>query len=160
MKPKYAMILILAIVCLPMSGQENKTLKEETTVTKIVQKEGSKVIVTEVTETENAEGALIIEGNNQVDQQYYEDQGISNEKKVTTEEVMIDRANEAAIEAAKKKQEAALNASIEAEREKAAAEKKLLEEKKQAMLKELEENRKRLESRPKGMSKLKTKKDN
>lgn len=160
MKTKYTILLILAIVCLPMAGQENKTHKEETTVTKIVEKEGSTVIVTEVTETENAQGALIIEGNNQVDQQYYENQQFSNDKKVTTEEVLFDRANEAAIDREKKKQEEALNASIEAEKEKAAAERKMLEEKKQAMLIELEENRKRLESRPKGMSKLKTKKDN
>lgn len=160
MKPNVTWLWLVVVFCLPMAAQENKTVKEETTVTKIIKKEGSQIIVTEVTNTEQEKGALIIEGNDKVDQQYFENNEVVKENKVTTENVLIDQANEAAIEAAKKEQEAALKASIEAENEKAAAEKALLEEKKQAQLKELEENRKRLESRPKGMSKLKTKKDN
>ncbi len=157
---KYTFLWLLAIVYLPLSAQENKTIQEETTVTKIVKKEGSKVIITEVIDTDEEKGALIIEGNDKVDQQYYENKEVAKENKVTSEQISIDQANEAAIEAAKEKQEAALKASIEAEKVKAEAEKKILEEKKQAQLKELEENRKRLESRPKGMSKLKSKKDN
>jgi hypothetical protein len=160
MKAKYTLIWALAIFYLPLMAQENKTIKEETTITKIVKKEGSQVIVTEVTNTEQQKGALMIEGNDKVDQQYFEDNESAKENQVTVERITIDQDNEAAIEAAKKEQEKALHASIEAEKEKAAVEKQILEEKRQAQQRELEENRKRLESRPKGMSKLKTKKDN
>ncbi|MEZ4874940.1 MAG: hypothetical protein R2793_05705 [Flavobacteriaceae bacterium] len=153
-------ILMFASLLLFFSvrAQENKIVKEETTVKKIITKEGSQVIVKEIKETEKEKGTVQVAGNEEENQEFNEAVQTDAEKEVVTDEVTIDEENEALIAAEKQRQEEALKASIEAEKAKAEAEKKMLEEQEQARLKAMEENRKKLEKRGKGMAKLK--KDN
>jgi hypothetical protein len=55
-------LTVLACFAMLFSGQaqENKTIKEETTVKRIVKKEGSTVIVKEVEEKKTEKGAVIV----------------------------------------------------------------------------------------------------
>ncbi|MEZ4857814.1 MAG: hypothetical protein R2781_03300 [Flavobacteriaceae bacterium] len=138
-----------------LHAQENRTIKEETTVKKVITKEGSQVVVKEVKEVEKETGAVIVADDEKENQEFSEDTTKDTENKVIKNEATIDEQNEALIAAEKKRQEEALKASIEAEKAKAEAEKKILEEQKQARLKALEENRKKLEKRSKGIAPLK-----
>ncbi|HPF10286.1 MAG TPA: hypothetical protein PKW08_04015 [Flavobacteriaceae bacterium] len=154
----FTTIALLAIFSL--QAQENKVVKEETTIKKVVTKEGSQVIVKEVKNVEKEKGSVMVEGNENENQEFSEDLNVDKDQEVVKDEVIIDQDNEDLIEAEKKQQEDALQKSIEAQNAKAEAERKLLEQQREERLKMMEENRKKLESRPKGMTKLQKKKHN
>ncbi len=160
MKLKYVSLLLAIPFCLMGHAQENKTVKKETTVKKVVERKGSQVIVKEVKEVDKEKGTVMVEDNEKENQEFNEAITSGKNKEVIAESVTIDAENEAAIMAAKKRQEEALQKSIQAEKEKAMAEQKALAERKKAQEQELEANRKKLESRPKGMVKLKSGKGN
>ena len=159
MKSSISAVIIL-FVSLTVFAQENKVVKEETTVKKVVTKEGSKVTVKEVKETKKEEGAVVIEGSEKEEQEFKVATKEDKDAQVVADQVAIDERNEALIAAEKKRQEEALQRSIEEQKAKAEAEKKALEAQKKARLEELEKRREELESRPKGMVKLKKSKDN
>lgn len=159
MKLKYVSLLLAIPFCLMGHAQENKTVKKETTVKKVVERKGSQVIVKEVKEVDKEKGTVMVEDNEKENQEFNE-ATTANKNTVVSDNVTIDAHNEAAIMAAKKRQEEALQKSIEAEKEKAMAQKKMLEEQKRAREQEMEANRKKLENRPKGVAKLKSGKGN
>ncbi len=158
MKAKLLTLLFFALGIFYAEAQENKTIKEETTTKRVVTKEGSKVIVKEVEAVETEQGAVIVAGTEDENQFFKEDATKSEGENVLVDTVEIDKANEARIAAEKKKREEELQRSIEEARAAAEAQRKLLEEKEQERLRALEENRKRLEHRGKGVGKLKKKK--
>ncbi len=153
--------LSIALLCsLGMFGQENKTIKEETTVKRVVKKEGSQVIVKEVESVEKEKGAVIVADDENENQFFSEKSKNLDEENVLVDEVKVDAANEAMIEANKKKQEEELLKSQEEAKAKAEEQRKILEAQQQERLKMMEENRKKLMKRGKGTGKLRKKKDN
>ncbi len=152
------LMISLAVAILSIAGiqaQVNKTVKEESTTKRVVIKEGSEVKVVETKKINTESGAVIIDGNNKIDQESREVTRKDSDKKVLVDEVSIDMQNEAMIAEKKKQQEAQLEASKKEQAEIAAKKKMEYEAKQAQMQKELAERRAQLETRPKGMSKLK-----
>jgi hypothetical protein len=148
-------IAIVAFTITATQAQVNKTVKEESTVKRVVTKEGSDVKIKEIKNTDTESGAVIVEGNNKTNQEFSEATRKDSDNKVIVDDVVVDKQNEAMIAEKKAQQEAQLEAS-KREQEALAAKKKMEYEAKQAqMQKELAERRAQLESRPKGMAKLK-----
>ncbi len=147
-----------AVAVLTIGGiqaQENKTVKEESTIKRVVTKEGSDVKVKEVKNTKTEKGTVIVEGNDKTNQEFSEATKKNSDKKVLMNEVNIDEQNVALIADKKAQQAAQLEASIKEQADMAAKRKREYDEKNAQMQKELAERRAQLESRPKGMSKLK-----
>lgn len=149
----------LAVVVFALTGiqaQENKTIKKESTTKRVVVKDGSAVKVVETKSTDTQSGAVIVEGNNQVDQESSVITRNESDKKTVVDEVYKDDSNKAKRAELKMQQQAKLDASIK-EQQEIAAKKRAEYEAKQAQLmqKELAERRAKLEARPEGMSKLK-----
>lgn len=148
-------IAIVAFTITATQAQVNKTVKEESTVKRVVTKEGSDVKIKEIKNTDTESGAVIVEGNNKTNQEFSEATRKDSDNKVIVDDVVVDKQNEAMIAEKKAQQDAQLEAS-KREQEALAAKKKMEYEAKQAqMQKELAERRAQLESRPKGMAKLK-----
>ena len=147
-----------AVAVLTIGGiqaQENKTVKEESTIKRVVTKEGSDVKVKEIKNTKTEKGTVIVEGNDKTNQEFSEATKKNSDKKVLMNEVNIDEQNVALIADKKAQQAAQLEASIKEQADMAAKRKREYDEKNAQMQKELAERRAQLESRPKGMSKLK-----
>lgn len=148
-------IAIVAFSITATQAQVNKTVKEESTVKRVVTKEGSDVKVKEIKNTDTESGAVIVEGNNQTNQEFRESSTMDSDKKVLVDETNIDQQNKAMIAEKKMQQEAQLEAS-KMEQASMAAKKKMEYDAKQAqMQQDLADRRAQLESRPKGMAKLK-----
>ncbi|MCZ4319563.1 hypothetical protein O4H26_11225 [Aequorivita viscosa] len=151
-------IMCIAIALLAITttnAQENKTVKEEATVKRVITKEGSDVKIKEVKKTDTESGTVIVKDNNQTNQEFREAIKKKSDEKVLVNEVNIDQTNEAMIAAKKAKTQAQLEASKREQAELAAERKAKYEAKQAQMQKELAERKAQLESRPKGMSKLK-----
>ncbi len=155
MKLKTVLMVVMGLFFIPLMAQENKTVKKETTVKKVVTKQGSQVVTKEVADVKKEKGKVVVEGTNEVNQNSGEAVNVDEARKVVSDEVTIDAENEAQKRALKEKREAELKAAIEAQKAKAEEQKRLLEEQRLERQRLLEENRKKLEHRPKGMSKLK-----
>lgn len=158
MKTRILFIVLIGLFCIPMGAQENKTVKKETTVKKVVKKEGGKIITKEVVDVKKEKGKVLVEGTDRVDQQSEEAMKMGKDARVLQDEVTIDHENEMKKKAAEEKRKAELAASVAEQKAKAEEQKRLLEEQRKERLRMLEENRKKLQQRPKGMAKLK--KDN
>ena len=151
-------LMSFAVAVLTIGGiqaQENKTVKEESTIKRVVTKEGSDVKVKEIKNTKTEKGTVIVEGNDKTNQEFSEATKKNSDKKVLMNEVNIDEQNVALIADKKAQQAAQLEASIKEQADMAAKRKREYDEKNAQMQKELAERRAQLESRPKGMSKLK-----
>lgn len=156
-----AFILFFAlIISIPatLTAQENKTIREETTVKKVVKKEGSQVIVKEVAEIKTEAGEVIVADNEEENQVFSEKSEVKDAEKVMVDETNIDSNNEAMIARMKAKEEEELRKSKMAAMAEAEAQRKMLAEKEAARLKAVEEAQKKLEKRPKGMARLSKKK--
>lgn len=152
------LIMSLAVALVTIAGiqaQENKTIKEESTTKRVITKEGSDVKVKEVRTTDTQSGAVIVKDNNKTNQEFSETSKNNTDEKVLVNDVNIDAQNEAMIAEQKARQQAQLEASKKQQAEIAAKKKMEYEQKQAQMQKELAERRAQLESRPKGMSKLK-----
>ncbi len=147
-------IAIVALTITAAQAQVNKTVKEESTVKRVVTKEGSDVKVKVIKNTETESGAVIVRDDNQENQEFKETSRLDSDKKVLVDKTNIDQQNEAMIAVKKAQQEAQLEASKREQAEIAAIKKMEFEAKKAQMQQELAERRARLESRPKGMAKL------
>jgi len=158
MKSKLLLLAIAATLSIPGLAQENETIKEETTVKRVVKKEGSKVITTEVSDVTKEKGKVLIDGNSDLNQNAVESSTMDKDKKILQDDVEIDEKNESLKEEIKEQHHEEIQSSIDAQRARIEEQKKLLEEQKLERQRLLEENRKKLEKRPKGMAKLK--KDN
>ena len=153
---KILMSLAIAFVAITATqAQINKTVKEESTVERIVTKEGSDVKVKEIKKTDTETGAVIVEGNNETNQEFSEATKKDSDNKVIQDNVVVDEQNEALIAEKKRQQQAQLEASKKEQAEIAAKKKMELEQKQAQMQQELAERRAQLEARPKGMAKLK-----
>jgi hypothetical protein len=141
-------------------AQENKTIKEVSTVKRVVKKEGSQVIVTEVEEIEKVKGTVMVAGNEEENQFFKEDSTTVDDKNVLVDEVTIDKNNEALVIAEKKRQEEEMIKSQAEAKAKIEAEKKILDQQAKDRVEALEKNRKKLEKRSKGTGKLKKKRKN
>lgn len=151
-------MMSLAVTVLTITGiqaQVNKTIKEESTTQRVVTREGSEVKVVETKKINTESGAVIIDGNNKMDQESREVTREDSDKKVLVDKVYVDEQNETMIAEKKMQQEAQLEAS-KLEQARIEAKRKLEYDAKQAqMQKDLAERRAQLETRPKGMAKLK-----
>lgn len=148
-------IVVAAMGITGVQAQENKTVKQEATVKRVVTKEGSKVNIKEVKSTDTERGAVIVEGSNKTNQPYNENSKTDLENEILKDEVKIDKNNENLKREIADRQKAELTASKKRQLELAAQRKKELQEKEVEMQKELAERNARLKARPKGMSKLK-----
>jgi len=152
------LMMSLAVAVFSIAGiqaQVNKSVKEESTTKRVITRDGSDVKIMETKNIDTESGALIIEDNNKIDRNFSEVTTKDSDKKVLVDDEFTDAENEAMIAEKKAQQQAQLEASKK-EQEALAAKKKLEYDAKQAqMQKELAERRAQLESRPKGMSKLK-----
>ncbi len=160
MKNTTLTIIVLAAMIGTLHAQENKTIKEVSTVKRVVKKEGSQVIVQEIEDVEKTKGSVIVAGNEQENQYFTEDSTKTDAKKVLKDEVTVNKTNEALVAAEKKRQEEELRKSIEASKAAAEATRKKLEQQEKERMQALEENRKKLEKRGKGIVKLQKKKNN
>lgn len=150
------MSLALAILTLAgVQAQENKTVKQESTIKRVVTKKGSEVEVKEVKETDTESGAVIVSDDNQTNQEFRIESKKNRDNKLLTDELSTDEKNELLILENKRKQEEKLEASIRKQKELAAQKRKALEQIQLQKEKELAERRAKLEARPKKMSKLK-----
>ena len=150
------MSLALAILTLAgVQAQENKTVKQESTIKRVVTKKGSEVEVKEVKETDTESGAVIVSDDNQTNQEFRIESKKNRDNKLLTDELSTDEKNELLILENKRKQEEKLEASIRQQKELAAQKRKALEQIQLQKEKELAERRAKLEARPKRMSKLK-----
>lgn len=150
------MSLALAILTLAgVQAQENKTVKQESTIKRVVTKKGSEVEVKEVKETDTESGAVIVSDDNQTNQEFRIESKKNRDNKLLTDELSTDEKNELLILENKRKQEEKLEASIRKQKELAAQKRKELEQIQLQKEKELAERRAKLEARPKKMSKLK-----
>lgn len=147
-------IAIVALTITTAQAQVNKTVKEESTVQRVVTKEGSDVKVKVIKNTETESGAVIVKDDNQENQEFKETSRLDSDKKVLVDKTNIDQQNEAMIAVKKAQQEAQLEASKREQAEIAAKKKMEFEAKQAQMQQELAERRAQLESRPKGMAKL------
>ena len=141
-------------------AQENETVVEETTVKRVVKKDGNTVEVKEMESTTAEKGKLVQKESNKEDADYSEVTQVVKSDATVVDKQLEDEKNKALKEAQLKKQEEELQKSREAGLAKAEAERKILEQQQAERLKALEENRKQLEKRGKGVSKLKKKKGN
>lgn len=148
-------LVIAAFTIVGAQAQENKTIKEETTVKRIVTKDGSNVKVKEIKSTATESGAVIVEGNNKVDQEstVRMSKDLSNE--VLMDDVDIDKDNESSVAKQIEIQNAELETSRRNQQELAARKNQEYKDKQDQMKKEMAERRESLQARPKGMSKLK-----
>ncbi|AFL82224.1 hypothetical protein Aeqsu_2774 [Aequorivita sublithincola DSM 14238] len=152
---KLMMSLAVALVTIAgIQAQENKTIKEESTTKRVITKEGSDVKVKEVRTTDTQSGAVIVKDNNKTNQEFSEISKKNTDEKVLVNDVNTDAQNEAMIAEQKAKLQSQLEASKREQAEIAAQKKMQYEQKQAQMQKELAERRAQLESRPKGMSKL------
>lgn len=150
------MSLALAILTLAgVQAQENMTVKQESTIKRVVTKKGSEVEVKEVKETDTESGAVIVSDDNQTNQEFRIESKKNRDNKLLTDELSTDEKNELLILENKRKQEEKLEASIRRQKELAAQKRKELEQIQLQKEKELAERRAKLEARPKKMSKLK-----
>lgn len=152
------LMMSIGIAILSIAGiqaQVNKSVKEESTTKRVIIKDGSDVIIKETKDIDTEAGALIVEDNNKIDRNFSEVTTKDTDKKILVDDEYADAQNKALIAEKKAQQEAQLEASKK-EQAALAAKKKMEYEAKQAqMQKELAERRAQLETRPKGMSKLK-----
>ncbi|MBB6681098.1 hypothetical protein H4O20_06545 [Aequorivita sp. 609] len=151
-------VMSLALAILTLAGvqaQENKTVKQESTIKRVVTKKGSEVEVKEVKETDTESGAVIVSDDNQTNQEFRIESKKNRDNKLLTDELSTDEKNELLILENKRKQEEKLEASIRQQKELAAQKRKELEQIQLQKEKELAERRAKLEARPKRMSKLK-----
>ncbi|MGO3182011.1 MAG: hypothetical protein ACTIJ9_04190 [Aequorivita sp.] len=155
MKKVIMSLALAAFTIAGMQAQENKTLKKESTVKRMVTKEGSNVKVKEVKSTDTESGAVLVEGNSNTNQKYTEDSKRDLANEVVKDEVDIDENNETLKSEIIEKQKAELEASKKRQLELAAKKKQEYKEKELQMKKELEERKEKLQARPKGMNKLK-----
>lgn len=147
----------LAIAILTITGvqaQENKTLKKESTIKRVVTKEGSDVKIKEIRDTKKESGAVNVKNDNNTNQEFSESSTKGIEKEILKDDVSVDERNKALIAENKKKQEAELEASRRYQEELAAKRKMEFEQKKEQMQRDMDERRANLEARPKRMSKL------
>ena len=149
-------IAIVSFTLTAAQAQVNKTVKEESTVKRVVTKEGSDVKIKEIKNTDTESGAVVVEGNNKTNQEFSETTRKDSDNKVVVDDVVKNEANEAKKIAIRERQEAQLQKAIVEQRAAAAAE---AERERQAKLQqqqaELEARRAALMKRPDGMSKLK-----
>ncbi len=149
-------IAIVSFTLTAAQAQVNKTVKEESTVKRVVTKEGSDVKIKEIKNTDTESGAVVVEGNNKTNQEFSETTRKDSDNKVVVDDVVKNEANEAKKIAIRERQEAQLQKAIAEQRAAAAAE---AERERQAKLQqqqaELEARRAALMKRPDGMSKLK-----
>lgn len=149
-------IAIVSFTLTAAQAQVNKTVKEESTVKRVVTKEGSDVKIKEIKNTDTESGAVVVEGNNKTNQEFSETTRKDSDNKVVVDDVVKNEANEAKKMAIRERQEAQLQKAIAEQRAAAAAE---AERERQAKLQqqqaELEARRAALMKRPDGMSKLK-----
>jgi len=160
MKKITLVLFILGAFVFTSNAQENKTIKEVSTVKRVVKKEGSQVIVKEVEDVEKEQGAVIVAGTEEENQFFKEDSTKEDDQNVLVDEVSIDKENEARVAAEKKRQEEEMIKSQAEAKAKAEAERKILEQQAKDRMKALELNRKKLEKRSKGTGKLKKKRKN
>lgn len=149
-------IAIVSFTLTAAQAQVNKTVKEESTVKRVVTKEGSDVKIKEIKNTDTESGAVVVEGNNKTNQEFSETTRKDSDNKVVVDDVVKNEANEAKKIAIRERQEAQLQKAIAEQKAAAAAE---AERERQAKLQqqqaELEARRAALMKRPDGMSKLK-----
>src|SRR5690606_27647448 len=90
-------IAIVAFTITATQAQVNKTVKEESTVKRVVTKEGSDVKIKEIKNTDTESGAVIVEGNNKTNQEFSEATRKDSDNKVIVDDVVVDKQNEAMI---------------------------------------------------------------
>lgn len=155
-----ASIITVALLCASsVIAQENKDIQEKTTVKKVTMRNDDKV-TTQVIEETDAELEIIeVEGNDDLDQESTVVTKNLDKKEKVMDSNVENTANKLIVAAKKQIAKEQMKASKQAEMERAAKEKMIMEQNKAKMMAELEARREALESRPKGMAKLK-KKDN
>ncbi|MBT0608570.1 hypothetical protein [Aequorivita echinoideorum] len=156
-------LMSLAVATCTVAGvqaQVNKTVKQESTVKRVVTKEGSEVKVKEIKDTNTEAGAVIVEGNNETNQEFREATVKGQNQDVVVDDVNINAANEEKLMAIKQRQQAELEMAIKAQKEKNEMEaERIRAEKKAELQRQMEEKRAMLERRPEGMSKLSSNRD-
>ncbi len=153
-------ILAISAIAFNAKAQENKTIKEETTIQKTVVKEGSEVKVKEVAKVKTESGAVIVEGTNELNQEFREAIKVDDADKVLVNETKMDMGNESMVMAVKNRQSEELRKSIEAQKAEAEKQRQMLMDKQKQLQAELEARRMELENRPKGIAKLSRNRDN
>lgn len=148
-------LVLAAFTIVSVQAQENKTVKEESTVKRVITKEGSNVKVKEIKSTDTESGAVIVDGNKNTNQEFNEKTRKDLADEVLVDDVDVDQNNESSIANQKEKQKVELETSKRNQKELASQKKQEYKEKELQMKKELAERQASLEARPKGMNKLK-----
>jgi len=158
MKKLMGILCVLAMGTFTMQAQENKDIQQKTIVKKVTMTDNDKVVTKVVEETKADIDVIEVEENGAVNQEAKVITKNADKTAVVAEDNEENTTNKAMVAVKKKTLENDLEASKKAEFEKAEAEKAALAAKKKELEAQMLENRKKLESRPNGMAKLK--KDN
>lgn len=154
MKKLILTITAIAFGLTVSQAQVNRDINKTTTTQKVVEKDTDvKTKIVQGTEVERK--VLQVEGNQKEDQATKVITNTSSDVEVLKNDVSVDAANNAKRIANIKRQQQELEASKMAQMEKAEMKKKALAEEKMQRQQEMEARRASLESRPKGMAKLK-----
>ncbi len=147
-------VIAILLIAFSVSAQENKTVKEVTTIKRVVTKVGSKVTISEVEEVEQENGAVLVANNEDENQVFSEDIKKTDDTNVLVDETVTDDQNEALIAAEKKRQEDELIKSKLEAKAKAEAERKVLAQKEKERLAAVAAYQKKLQKRSKRTGKL------
>jgi len=140
-------------------AQESRDVQETTTVKKVTMRNNEKVTTQVIKETDADMEVVKVDGSDEVNQNVtIVTENLDSKKKVIDSNT-DNTANKALVAKKQALRKKEMEASKLAEKEKAAKEKLLLEQNKAKLQAEVDARKKSLESRPKGMRKLK-KKDN
>ena len=95
MKKSISIIVLLLFGFGAIIAQENKTIKEESVVKRVVTKEGSTVAVKEVKEVQTEKGTVVIAGDETENQEFSEQTRKEDSEQVLLDEEMMNSQNEA-----------------------------------------------------------------
>jgi hypothetical protein len=145
------LLLILALALMGSTtilAQNNETIKEVVTVTRVITNNGSQVLVTEEKARTTASGMVMVQGDSIENQNMTEQITVKTDTSALVKNAFQDSLNQAQVLEIKKQRALALKASIELQKLKAEAQKKELEEQYKARLKALEDQKKALMKQP------------
>ena len=155
MKNTISFLCVAVLFSATLTAQVQKDVQKKTTVKKVRVTDDENV-TTKVVEDVDAEIDVIeVEGNDMQDQAKKVKKLDADRTQVVQSTTDENAANKMVVKQKKQAQQMDLEKSKEMMAQRAREEKMAMEQKKKEMMAELEKRRKELESRPKGMAKLK-----
>ena len=147
MNQRIILILLFLIPC-HLWGQNNEIVKEVVTVKRVITNNGQNITINEQKATEQTKGTVIVTGDSIVNQRATERSIQIIDTVKAQEQRLKDSINQVEVAELKAAREAELQSSIQAQKAKAKAQKKALEERYKKQMEDLKAHRKALMKKP------------